>query len=795
LYASKALEIVQTLEPRRQEQCAAMVANIYRDMGRIDLAKEQYLNALNLNRLTQNLDNRAWYYLCLGEMFKYEMLTVEALSYYKKAYDLYKLPGSQDQALFLNLLISMFDTYAITYSSESSEGHVKNNERNFHDIGKEIFQELNSANMLHSTEAANAWLIIGKYYAGKSNYDSALNSYQQALIASVPAFTSENVLDNPTEDMVGFQYYVNEILTRKASALKKAFEETANIDYLNKSFDCLELAEQLLSKQRNTLDMEHSKWLFLEENFDLYETILEQLYEAKEYLSKDTVHARAFEYFERSKARSLADALALTERTNQFNSQDTLFQMQADLKRRLLSAQANVTRGLEKSVDASELLNYRNEIIELDQQIQAVKHQIEEKYPGYFNVKYGRRATPFSKVKTLLKENDRVLLEYFWGSNGVYALSVSEHETVFRRVGSPDSIKNLINTLLLQLTPAGSTTDVNRFNQFTSSAFDLYTKLVTPFAEIIKGSQRIQIIPDGPISQVPFEILLSEASNKSHVDYRSLNYMVKSFAIGYAYSSAMLNSGLSSQKLSSPSLLAMGFTDGQALPGTDGHLSRIIGAEDELHALAERFSSGKFLFGKDANETNFKSLAPDYDIIHLAVHGSGDVEKNFAASLYFGERNKAEDGELHAYELYGLKLDALMAVLSSCESGLGMGYRGEGMISMASAFTYSGCQNILMSLWKVNDQAAMKLMDDFYGYLLEGETIDAALRQAKLKYLETSDELTADPRIWTPLVAYGNLNPIFDRGIGNVFIYGGLIVISAIVLLSWKIITSKRRRS
>jgi CHAT domain-containing protein len=289
--------------------------------------------------------------------------------------------------------------------------------------------------------------------------------------------------------------------------------------------------------------------------------------------------------------------------------------------------------------------------------------------------------------------------------------------------------------------------------------------------------------------------LLSEPSNAADVDYRSLKYLIKSFAIGYAYSSSsMLNRDVSSRNVSSPSMLAMGFTDGRTLRDGETQLSQIVGAEEELHALAQRFSSGKFLFGKDAHEANFKRMAPEYDILHLAVHGSGDVEKNFAASLYFGKSDNGEDGELHAYELYGLKLNALMAVLSSCESGLGKGYRGEGMISMASAFTYSGCQNILMSLWKVNDQTAMRLMDDFYGFLLAGETIDVALRNAKLKYLDAADEFSADPRTWTPLVAYGNLNQIFRKDINNVLVYGGIVLISAIAFVFWKIIKSKAAR-
>jgi CHAT domain-containing protein len=292
----------------------------------------------------------------------------------------------------------------------------------------------------------------------------------------------------------------------------------------------------------------------------------------------------------------------------------------------------------------------------------------------------------------------------------------------------------------------------------------LYKILVDPFRPLFGDRNRIQIIPDGLISQIPFEMLLEEPGKNRQVDYRSLKYLIKSFTIGYAYTSSMMRHKNSEKYVENPSLLAIGFTRNEPMRSSDRIGEDLVGAEEELKALAKRFDAGKFLFGRDASESNFKSLAPDFDIIHLAIHGMGDIQKNFAASLYFTPKNDSlNDGELHSYELYGLKLNALMAVLSSCESGLGRGYKGEGMVSMASAFTYSGCKNILMSLWKVNDQASIKLMDDFYARLLAGETIDGALRMAKLNYLESSDELVADPKIWAPLVAYGSLDKVFKR--------------------------------
>jgi CHAT domain-containing protein len=352
---------------------------------------------------------------------------------------------------------------------------------------------------------------------------------------------------------------------------------------------------------------------------------------------------------------------------------------------------------------------------------------------------------------------------------------------MFERLGRPDSIGIAIGAVVKHFGETTSGLDRRTFESFVTNAHALYKKLVEPFASAIKEHQRVLIIPDGPINQVPFEILLEEPPRVSGIDYRSLHYLIKSTSIGYAYSSVMLLRP--SEPVRRPSLLAVGFTGGSRLRAPQPELEEIVGAEEELEALAKRFSRGKFLVGPDATEANFKVFSPQYDIIHLAIHGRGDIQKSFSSSLYFRSKyDSLDDGELHDYELYGLKLKALMAVLSACESG---------MISMASAFTYSGCANILMSLWKVNDKASTVLMDDFYGQLLQGTTIDDALRRAKLDYLEGTDELTSDPKIWAPLVAYGGLEPIFTKSNDRIIIYGVIGTFLFLVIL----FIYRRRRS
>ena len=774
-YGSKTLEVAKKLEPRRIELAHGMVANIYRDMHNSELAKKHYLTALQLNAKTKNLDERAWYYLSLGETFKNDSLFKDALQYFSKAYELYKMPEVKDPDLFLHLLRNMLETYS-----------RNNDEKKFVNIRNEVFEELASRNSLESEMGSQVWEEVGENHFRKHAYDSALYCYQQGLKTAVRGFDSQNIEDNPSVEQIGFNYLIHEILTNKAFALQGKFKQTGDHTLMINSINCLKLAEKLISLQRNSLDLEVAKWAFLDKRFDLYEKILSTLHEGAQSFHQDTIHQLAFRYLEQSKARSLADALTQAEFSNQITSHDSLFQFLNELKRQLFSTQDLINREIRASSDSPKLSELRETVVQLDRKIQVCKATIEEKHPGYFKAKYGYKYPPITEMQRILKKKEQVLIEFFWGNEFVYAMGIGHDKVIFHKIGKVDSISATINALLMHLNDERSVSSIEAFNSFSANGFKLYKTLIDPFRELLKNTSRIQIIPDGKIGQVPFEILLQDRAKLTQINYLALNYLVKSYSIGYAYSSSMLVDQ-EERLLSNPSFLGIGFAGSDTISVATNRLQDIEGARLELNALKSRFQNGKFLTDDRATESNFKSLASDFDIIHLAVHGRSDVQNDFAANLYFTNAANAEDdGELHAYELYGLKLKALMTVLSACESGLGKGYKGEGMISMASAFAFSGCQNTLMSLWKVNDQASVNLIDNFYSYFLEGETIDAALQKSKLSYLASADELTADPKIWAPLVVYGNLDGIQKNERSSIFIIAGVLAIMTTLLLSLK---------
>jgi CHAT domain-containing protein len=194
---------------------------------------------------------------------------------------------------------------------------------------------------------------------------------------------------------------------------------------------------------------------------------------------------------------------------------------------------------------------------------------------------------------------------------------------------------------------------------------------------------------------------------------------------------------------------------------------------------------GKYFTDQRATEENFKRIVHGARIIHLASHAIIDDENPMYSKLVFSPgKDTIEDGLLHTYELYNMDLHAELACLSACNTGFGRIKSGEGVVSLARGFIYAGVPNVLMSLWSVPDNSTSQIMTDFYGFLKKGMGKAEALRQAKLKYLETADENTSAPYYWAAFTLVGDNKPISADA---KFRWYWILILSILLIGSWLI--------
>jgi len=103
----------------------------------------------------------------------------------------------------------------------------------------------------------------------------------------------------------------------------------------------------------------------------------------------------------------------------------------------------------------------------------------------------------------------------------------------------------------------------------------------------------------------------------------------------------------------------------------------------------------------------------------------------------------------------------MMVVLSSCNTGSGIMMTGEGILSLARGFLFAGSQSVIMSMWEVEDYSGASIVKSFYRFLRKGQSKSAALRSARLNFLNDADQVRSHPYYWATLVVYGDDSSLY----------------------------------
>jgi CHAT domain-containing protein len=125
-----------------------------------------------------------------------------------------------------------------------------------------------------------------------------------------------------------------------------------------------------------------------------------------------------------------------------------------------------------------------------------------------------------------------------------------------------------------------------------------------------------------------------------------------------------------------------------------------------------------------------------YRIVHFATHGLLNSRRPELSGIVLSlvdEEGRPLEGFLRAHEIYNLKLNAELVVLSACSTALGKEIKGEGLVGLTRGFMYAGTPRVIASLWNVRDEATAELMKRLYRNMLIGKSSPAAaLREAQV---------------------------------------------------------------
>ncbi len=220
------------------------------------------------------------------------------------------------------------------------------------------------------------------------------------------------------------------------------------------------------------------------------------------------------------------------------------------------------------------------------------------------------------------------------------------------------------------------------------------------------------------------------------------------------------------------------------LQASNGPITQLPGTEKEINQLQlllkqKGWTTEQYLEGK-ATEERIKELNSP-KIFHVATHGfykpteqlrpedemegnelaltqnpllrNGLLLKGAGDLLDKTDYNyNMESGILTAYEAMNLNLDRTdLVVLSACETGLGELQAGEGVFGLQRAFLVAGAKVLIMSMFKVDDEATQKLMLKFYQKWLNTNN----MRQS---FIEAKKEIRAeypDPIYWGAFMMIG----------------------------------------
>jgi CHAT domain-containing protein/tetratricopeptide (TPR) repeat protein len=557
----------------------------------------------------------------------------------------------------------------------------------------------------------------------------------------------------------------------------------------------------------------HLRASFLASVREYYELDIDLLMRLHKQRPSEGFDAAALQASEKGRARSLLELLAETRAEIREGTDPILVERERSLRQMIsdkAERQVRLLSGKHTEAQATEAAKAIDELTDEYEQTQARIRQTSPRYAALM------QPVPLSlkEIQTEVLDQETLLLEYALGEEKSFLWAVTPTSISSFELPKRAEIESAARRVYEILTARNKTVPNETLEQrrkrleqaaaqYPKAAAALSQMLLGPVASEIKN-KRLLIVGEGVLQYTSFAALPSpqmssgnketkNAAQETPNDYTPLIVDHEIVNLPSASVLAVLRRDSARPRKADRALavfadpvfdssdprigLARGSsmsTVKEATPASEvkrsaaesglGDFVRLRFSRQEADEIARFASESKQLKAVDFAASRATAIASElkrYSILHFATHGLINNEHPELSGVVLSlvdEQGRPQDGFLRLYDIYNLKLDADLVVLSACQTALGKEIKGEGLVGLTRGFMYAGAPRVMASLWRIEDRATAEFMKRFYQSMLkDGLRPAAALREAQISMWK--DKRWGSPYYWAAFTLQGEWKP------------------------------------
>ncbi|MGB2926379.1 MAG: CHAT domain-containing tetratricopeptide repeat protein [Limnothrix sp.] len=763
-FLEKALPILQEIGDRGGEATALNnLGTVYDDLGEKNLALTYYETGLPLSRLVGDRLGEARTLSNIGIIYSDRKDYAKALDYHREALPILKEIGDRlgESSTLNNMGLTLarmedFDA-ALDYYQLALP------------ISRTVGDRVGEATTLNN---------IGLVFEYQDQPEQALDYYSQALALY------EATKDRSGEALVLFNIaYLEEEQENIQAALTTIKRALVIVEDLRTKVASPELRQTYFSTVQNY--------------YNLQIRLLMKLHAADPTQQYDQ---QAFTASEKSRARTLIELLTESKTdvragisAEQLAEEEQLFQRLSQIEQVRIETYSDPFSTENEKETADINLAAANIVA------QNFQTKIRQENPQYADLKYPK-PLGVAELQQQILDDETVLLQYVFVGEQSYLWAITKDDFSSYLLPGSKRLNDAVNNARQYITNIKTgLPDVlqQRETQKRQRAIQELSELVlAPAAEHL-NKKRIIVVADGNLHFLPFSILsLSGKEYRPIGDRHEIVNLPSASTISILRQNTIepIRPDASLAVLADPVFhdqdCRMESNDPSCLdpqpnqkldPRSDEDLNflalkrsakgfddvnwdRLLGTRTEAKGIIGLTLNNTEILQAFDFEANRELMMGDrlknYDLIHIATHGFLNTQFPELSGLVFSLVDKNENpqnGFLRINDVFNLKLNAGLIVLSACQTGLGDQIRGEGLVGLSRGFMYAGVPRVVVSLWQVDDAATAEFMTRFYRLLLQ-ENLPAATALQRTQQEMRTETKWQHPYYWAAFILQGEWN-------------------------------------